>query len=83
MRLVQIRNKAAPSEIIPEVSIQRIKLIVNQLGVRVVYITSLLPSEITINRFFPLNYNTGISDGQYGQWNKVIAQWVLTPADSG
>jgi hypothetical protein len=38
MRLVQIRNKAAPSELIPEVSIPRSKLIGNQLGAHAVYI---------------------------------------------
>lgn len=37
MRLVHIRNKAAPSEIIPEVSIRRTKLIENQLDLLVVY----------------------------------------------
>lgn len=40
MRLVQISNKAAPSEIISAVSVQRTKWIVNQLGVRAAYIDS-------------------------------------------
>jgi hypothetical protein len=38
MRLVQIRNKAAPSELIPSFSIQRNKLISNQLDLLIVYI---------------------------------------------
>jgi hypothetical protein len=46
MRLVQIRNKAAASEIIPEASIRRTKLIGNQLDLLVVYIASFIPSEI-------------------------------------
>ena len=57
MRLVQIRNKAAASEIITDVSIRTIKLIVNQLDLLVVYIASLIPSETTIISF-PLTYNT-------------------------
>jgi hypothetical protein len=62
MRLVQIRNKAAPSEIISEVSIRRTKLIENQLDLLVVYIASLIPSElITIN--LPLNYNARFLKG--------------------
>ena len=56
MRLVQIKNRAAPSELIPGISIRSIKLISNQLDILVVYIASCIPSErITIN--LPLNYN--------------------------
>ena len=60
MRLVQIRNKAASSEIIPEMSIGRIKLIENRLYLLVVYIASLSPSEIIIEKTIdlPLNYNS-------------------------
>jgi hypothetical protein len=43
MRLLQIRNKAAPSEIIPNVTI-----LSNQLGVRVILISSRSPIEIKI-----------------------------------
>lgn len=46
MRLVQIKKKAASSELIPVVSIQRSKLIQNQLGPHVAYITSLIPSRL-------------------------------------
>ena len=49
MRLVQIKNRAAPSELIPGISIRSIKLIGNQLDILVVYIASCIPSErITI-----------------------------------
>ena len=49
MRLVQIKNRAAPSELIPGISIRSIKLISNQLDIFVVYIDSCIPSErITI-----------------------------------
>jgi len=51
MRLVQIWNKAAPPEIIPEVSMQGTKLIENQLDLLVLYIASLNTSDI-INLFF-------------------------------
>ena len=43
MRQVQIRNKAAASEIIPEVSIRRMKLIYNQRNLLVLYMASLIP----------------------------------------
>jgi hypothetical protein len=56
MRLVQIRNKAAPSEIIPEVSIQRLKLISNQLDLVAVYIASCIPSEINTIHTFELQH---------------------------
>jgi hypothetical protein len=52
MRLGQIRNKAAPSEIILEVCIRRTG---NQLIRRLVYIAPFILSKITIN--VPLNYN--------------------------
>jgi hypothetical protein len=56
MRLVQIRNQAAPAELIPSLSIQRTKLIENQLDLLIVYIASVIPSLIrTIN--LPLTYN--------------------------
>lgn len=46
MRLVQIKNRAAPSELIPGISIRSIKLISNQLDILVVYIASCIPSEL-------------------------------------
>jgi hypothetical protein len=56
MRLVQIRNQAALAELIPALSIQRSKLIENQLDLLIVYIASVIPSVIrTIN--LPLTYN--------------------------
>ena len=43
MRLMQIRNQAEPSELIPKVCIRRTKLIGNQLDLLVVYIASCFP----------------------------------------
>jgi hypothetical protein len=54
MTLEQIRNKAAPSELIPEVSIRRSKLIRNQLAAHAAYVASRIPSG-SINHFL-LNY---------------------------
>ena len=56
MKLVQIRNQAAPSELIPEVSIRRSKSIGNQLGAHAVYIASRIPSGRII-KIIPLKYN--------------------------
>lgn len=56
MRLAQARNQAAPSELIPALSIRRNKLIENQLDLLVVYTASVNPSgTIIIN--LPSNYN--------------------------
>jgi hypothetical protein len=57
MKLVQIRNKAAPSELIPDVSIQTSRLISNQPGAHAVYIASRISSGRTI-KIIPINYNT-------------------------
>jgi hypothetical protein len=57
MRLVQIRNEAAPSELIPEVSIRRSKSIGNQLEAHAVHIASRIASGRVI-KIIPLNYNT-------------------------
>ncbi|KAJ9482010.1 hypothetical protein VN97_g11442 [Penicillium thymicola] len=45
MRLVQISDQAAPSELIPTLSIQRCNLILNQLGLLIVSIASIDPSD--------------------------------------
>jgi hypothetical protein len=56
MRLVQIGNQTAPSELILDVSIRRTKLIGNQLDLLIVYIAPVIPSGTRIINL-PLNYN--------------------------
>jgi predicted CoA-binding protein len=56
MRLVQIRNEAAPLELVPKRSVRNIKLISNQIDLLNVYIASRIRSEI-ISQFIPMNYN--------------------------
>ena len=46
LRLSLLRNEAATSEIIPTLSIRSSKLIGNQLGLHVIYMASLYPSEM-------------------------------------
>lgn len=61
MRPVQARNQAAPSELIPALSIRGTKLIFNQQDLLVVYRALVIPSS-SIKIFIPLNYN-GLNSG--------------------
>jgi hypothetical protein len=58
MRLVQIRNQTAPSELIPAMSIRRNKLIENQLDLLVEYINSVNPSGTKVTNLPLKNNNT-------------------------
>jgi hypothetical protein len=50
MSSVQIRNVVAPSEVVPEISTRRIKLILHQLNLLVLYIASVIPTSPGIDR---------------------------------
>lgn len=57
MRLVQIKNKAAPSESIPEMPIRTGKLIISQLGAYAIYIYRASYIRSVTIKIMPLNYN--------------------------